>query len=356
MSFADSWYRASCALLLLTLHFSMFSFYLPLSFSLSLLLSLSLSLSLFISPPLFLSVVARHMSSDALYQIFSSWSSLLFHTISFHSSYKIHQLFTDYLLRLPSSELLEKHLFRSRANRRLVFLRMLLAGKAWDHLPGTQLGSAVGGLDPTGWGTSQVVLPWAQAEWSDEKSDEKVTDFAIQKRWEPKMKWSKNHISIYFHHISPAKSHVFLDMRFLSWAERDVRIVDVDMFQMETTFQSCLVANQMWHAAWIFGCDWMWIREKRRGVDPHGLVCGFLYFLPWFFLGKYGEWDSSRISNMWFRHSIFEAWRSSWQIRDHRLAVQCTKIRGMRIHGETPPSAVSPKERTVTGDSGWAPF
>ena len=126
MSFADSWYRASCALLLLTLHFSMFSFYLPLSFSLSLLLSLSLSLSfslsLFISPPLFLSVVARHMSSDALYQIFSSWSILLFHTISFHSSYKIHQLFTDYLLRLPSSELLEKHLFRARANRRLVVM------------------------------------------------------------------------------------------------------------------------------------------------------------------------------------------------------------------------------------------
>ena len=79
MSFADSWYRASCALLLLTLHFSMFSFYTPLSFSLSislsLLLSLSLSLSLFLPlslSPLFLSVVARHMSSDALYQIFSS--------------------------------------------------------------------------------------------------------------------------------------------------------------------------------------------------------------------------------------------------------------------------------------------
>ena len=127
MSFADSWYRASCALLLLTLHFSMFSFYLPLSFSLSLLLSLSLSLSslslsLYLCA-LFLSVVARHMSSDALYQIFSSWSILLFHTISFHSSYKIHQLFTDYLLRLPSSELLEKHLFRSRANRRLVCLQ-----------------------------------------------------------------------------------------------------------------------------------------------------------------------------------------------------------------------------------------
>ena len=128
MSFADSWYRASCALLLLTLHFSMFSFYLPLSFSLSLscflFLSLFLSLSLYLCP-LFLAVVARHMSSDALYQIFSSWSILLFHTISFHSSYKIHQLFTDYLLRLPSSELLEKHLFRSRANRRLVYIHIL---------------------------------------------------------------------------------------------------------------------------------------------------------------------------------------------------------------------------------------
>ena len=87
--------------------------------SLSLSCFLFLSLSLYLCP-LFLSVVARHMSSDALYQIFSSWSILLFHTISFHSSYKIHQLFTDYLLRLSSSELLEKHLFRSRANRRLV--------------------------------------------------------------------------------------------------------------------------------------------------------------------------------------------------------------------------------------------
>ena len=93
---------------------------LSLAFSFSLSLSFSLSVSLYLCP-LFLSVVARHMSSDALYQIFSSWSILLFHTISFHSSYKIHQLFTDYLLRLPSSELLEKHLFRSRANRRLVF-------------------------------------------------------------------------------------------------------------------------------------------------------------------------------------------------------------------------------------------
>ena len=124
MSFADSWYWASCARLLLTLHFSMFSFY-PTPFILSLSCFLFLSLSFFLSlslslPPLSLSLLPRHTSSDALYQIFSSWSILLFHIISFHSSNKIHQLFTDYLLRLPSSELLEKHLFRSRANRRLV--------------------------------------------------------------------------------------------------------------------------------------------------------------------------------------------------------------------------------------------
>ena len=47
--------------------------------------------------------------------------NLTFHTLSLHRSYKIHQPFTDYLLRLPSSELLEKDLFRSRANRRLVY-------------------------------------------------------------------------------------------------------------------------------------------------------------------------------------------------------------------------------------------
>ena len=50
--------------------------------------SLSLSLYLF---PLFLSVVPRHMSSDALYPIFSSRSILLFYIMSFHSSFKIHQ-------------------------------------------------------------------------------------------------------------------------------------------------------------------------------------------------------------------------------------------------------------------------
>ena len=112
MSFAASWYRASCALLLLTCYFSMFSFYPPFLLSLSLPPSFSLSMSLcgcktrVIWCPL----------PSILFLI-----DLSFHTLSLHSSYKIHQPFTDYLLRLPSSELLEKHIFRSRANRRLVF-------------------------------------------------------------------------------------------------------------------------------------------------------------------------------------------------------------------------------------------
>ena len=48
--------------------------------------------------------------------------NLTFHNLPLHSSYKIHQPITDYFLRLPYSELLEKRLFRSRANRRLVSL------------------------------------------------------------------------------------------------------------------------------------------------------------------------------------------------------------------------------------------
>ena len=47
--------------------------------------------------------------------------NLTFHNLPLHSSYKIHQPITDYFLRLPYSELLEKRFFRSRANRRLVF-------------------------------------------------------------------------------------------------------------------------------------------------------------------------------------------------------------------------------------------
>ena len=46
--------------------------------------------------------------------------NLTFHNLPLHSSYKIHQPITDYFLRLPYSELLEKRLFRSPANRRLV--------------------------------------------------------------------------------------------------------------------------------------------------------------------------------------------------------------------------------------------
>ena len=58
--------------------------------------------------------------------------NLTFHNLSLHSSYKIHQPFTDYLLRLPYSELLEKRLFRSRANRRLVIIKGLILGGSFE--------------------------------------------------------------------------------------------------------------------------------------------------------------------------------------------------------------------------------
>ena len=97
MSFADSWYRASCALLLFTLHFSMFPFYPPLSFSLSLALSLSLL-------PLSLCGCKTHVIWCPLPNILFLINLTFFHAKSCHRSFKIHQLFTDYLLRLPSSE------------------------------------------------------------------------------------------------------------------------------------------------------------------------------------------------------------------------------------------------------------
>ena len=53
---------------------------------------------------------------------------------------KIHQLFTDYLLRLPYSELLETHLFRSRANRRLVCnFYCIFPGKGLPHFCHTKV-------------------------------------------------------------------------------------------------------------------------------------------------------------------------------------------------------------------------
>ena len=83
-----------------------------------------LSLSLFISSPSFslwlqdtchLMPFTKYSLLDQSY-FFTSCLSIAH--IKFTN--KIHQLFTDYLLRLPYSELLETHLFRSRANRRLV--------------------------------------------------------------------------------------------------------------------------------------------------------------------------------------------------------------------------------------------
>ena len=107
MHFCCSHYISSCFLSTPPFH----SLSLSLAFSFS--LSLFLSLSLFISAPSF-----SLWLQDTCHLMPFTKNSLLdqsyfFHTISF-------TLFTDYLLRLPSSELLEKHLFRSRANRRLV--------------------------------------------------------------------------------------------------------------------------------------------------------------------------------------------------------------------------------------------
>ena len=82
------------------------------------------SLSLFISSPSFslwlqdtchLMPFTKYSLLDQSY-FFTSCLSIAH--IKFTN--KIHQLFTDYLLRLPYSELLETHLFRSRAHRRLV--------------------------------------------------------------------------------------------------------------------------------------------------------------------------------------------------------------------------------------------
>ena len=84
--------------------------------------------------------------------------NLTFHNLPLHSSYKIHQPITDYFLRLPYSELLEKRLFRSRANRRLV-----LDGVKEDRFhPGRNCRVRIGGFSakvvcPKGW---KVALLW----------------------------------------------------------------------------------------------------------------------------------------------------------------------------------------------------
>ena len=127
MSFAASWYRASCALLLLT--FYIFSCFLSISLCFSLSLSLPLSFSLPIYVSLWLQDTCHIMPFTKQHSAYA-WVvacilfliNLTFHNLSLHSSYEIHQPFTNYFLRLPYPELLEKRLFRSRANRRPVIL------------------------------------------------------------------------------------------------------------------------------------------------------------------------------------------------------------------------------------------
>ena len=115
-------------------------FFLPppfiLSLSCFLFLSLSLfslSLSLYLSP-LFLSVVVGHMSSDALYEIFSSWSILPFFTPNpaiAHINFTNHSptIFYDY----HTQRCLKNVFFRSWANRRLVICTILRPKKRIGH-------------------------------------------------------------------------------------------------------------------------------------------------------------------------------------------------------------------------------
>ena len=124
----------------------------PLSLSLSPSPSFSLSVSLCLSLSMSLGGCKTRVIWCPLPNILFL-INLTFHALSLHSSYKIHQPFTDYLLRLPSSELLEKHLFRSRANRRLVWLQMLrffilltVSCLQLHHAPAAQCVQAADGL------------------------------------------------------------------------------------------------------------------------------------------------------------------------------------------------------------------
>ena len=133
--FCCSHYIFSC-FLSISLYFSP-SLSLPLSsLSLSLPLPFSLSMSLcgcktrVIWCPLPSSTAHMH----GLSHVSSSESILLFTTYPSIAHLKNHQPFTDNFLRLPYSELLEKRLFRSRANRRLVFFQhFIFALRTWHE-------------------------------------------------------------------------------------------------------------------------------------------------------------------------------------------------------------------------------
>ena len=125
-------------------------------------LSISLSLSLFISPPSF-SLWFHNTCHLMLFTQYSLLDQFYFCTsclsiVHFKFTNKIHQLFTDYLLRLPYSELLETHLFRSRANRRLLFyppLMYLYRMSLWSFMECSfgyhSIHPHFGGIDRTGW-------------------------------------------------------------------------------------------------------------------------------------------------------------------------------------------------------------
>ena len=103
----------------------------PLSISLSLSLSLPPSFSLWFHNTCHLMLFTQYSLLDQFYFCTSCLS-----IVHFKFTNKMHQLFTDYLLRLPYSELLETHLFRSRANRRLVlfafYINDIFSPSGWE--------------------------------------------------------------------------------------------------------------------------------------------------------------------------------------------------------------------------------
>ena len=93
-------------------------------------LSLPPSFSLWFHNTCHLMLFTQYSLLDQVY-----FCTLCLSIVHFKFTNKMHQLFTDYLLRLPYSELLETHLFRSRANRRLVSTISLKGSRILKHVP-----------------------------------------------------------------------------------------------------------------------------------------------------------------------------------------------------------------------------
>jgi hypothetical protein len=83
----------------------------------------SLSFSFYFSPLFFCKI---YVIWCPLRNIFLLINFTFFHAKSYHNLYKFHQPYTDYFLRLPYLEILEKRIFRSRTNRRLIYFAKII--------------------------------------------------------------------------------------------------------------------------------------------------------------------------------------------------------------------------------------